>query len=134
MRGKRKTLNQIAFGPLWETPLITEDKTLLEVLECTRLAPSSVNSQPWRFLVSEKDIIIVADPPRYSGTTRIGVQLFRIDMGIAMAHLNFAASAVGWQGKLDVIGFDPNKIAAERQVPGKCEIFGIYHRKNAAIL
>ncbi len=130
MRGKRKPLDQIVFGPLWDTRLITEDATLLEVLECTRLAPSSVNSQPWRFLVSDKDIVIVAEPPRYSGITGMGTPLFRIDMGIAMAHLNLAANAVGWQGKLDVNSFDSVKIAAERQVPGNCEIFGIYHRNT----
>src|SRR4030043_227302 len=58
---KRKSLEQIAFGSEWASPLDTRDSELLEALECARLAPSWVNVQPWRFLVNGRDILAVAD-------------------------------------------------------------------------
>ena len=65
---KRKALNQIS-----DTP----DSRL----EPARLAPSSVNSQPWYF-VHEADVIHA-----YCTTKGLAGYMTRIDMGIALAHL-----------------------------------------------
>jgi len=57
--GRRKSLRQIAFGPDWGAPLQSEDSELLEALECARLAPSWANTQPWRFLVCHREVMLL---------------------------------------------------------------------------
>ena len=88
---RRKPLAQIVFGPQWGTPLETQDSGLLEVLECTRLAPSWVNTQPWRFLVDKNEIFAVADAKSRYSSVRDGKHYYRLDVGIAMAHFFLAA-------------------------------------------
>ena len=126
--GRRKPLKQIAFGPGWGSPLETEDKELLEVLECVRLAPSWVNAQPWRFLVAGKEIIAVAGARgRYSGV-RDGKRYYRLDVGIAMSHFFLAAKEMGWSGSWQVTGFDPVQVARAHAIPDGYEVLGIYRR------
>ncbi len=69
---KRKTLNEIAD---------TEDGRL----ECARLAPSAVNSQPWYF-VHEGDMIHAYCVEKYLRKIMLG-NMNKIDMGIALAHV-----------------------------------------------
>jgi nitroreductase len=120
----RKPLEQIVFGSKWGTPLETEDNELLEVLECTRLAPSWANTQPWRFLVNGKQIIAVADAR--SSSIRDGKHYYRLDIGIAMSHFFLAAKELGSVGKWEVTGFDPAQVAKQRSIPAGYEVLGIY--------
>lgn len=88
----------IAFGHPKESPLRSDAtafkrKALDEIsdvaderLEPARLAPSSINSQPWYFLHGEKSIRAYCMKPgllRHKSLARFN----RIDMGIALAHL-----------------------------------------------
>ena len=125
--GRRKPLNQIAFGSDWGSPLDTEDKELLEALECARLAPSWVNAQPWRFLVSGKEIIAVADARGRYSSIRDGKRYYRLDAGIAMSHFFLAAKEMGWGGgSWQVTGFDPAQVAKAHAIPADYEVLGIY--------
>jgi nitroreductase len=124
--GRRKPLQQIAFGPHWGSPLETEDKELLEALECARLAPSWANTQPWRFLVTGKEIIAVADAKGRYSSVRDGKHYYRLDVGIAMAHFFLAAKEMGWSGSWQVIGFDPAQVAKSHAIPDGYEVLGIY--------
>jgi nitroreductase len=124
--GRRKPLKQIAFGPDWGSPLETEDKELLEVLECARLAPSWANTQPWRFLVSESEVIAVADARGRYSAVRDGKHYYRLDVGIAMSHFFLAAREIGWKGKWHVTGFDPAQVAKKHTIPEGHEVLGIY--------
>jgi nitroreductase len=124
--GRRKPLSQIAFGSDWGSPLETEDSGLLEALECARLAPSWVNAQPWRFLVTGKEIIAVADARGRYSSVRDGKHYYRLDVGIAMAHFFLAAKEMGWSGSWQVTGFDPAQVAKARAIPGGYEVLGIY--------
>jgi nitroreductase len=123
---RRKPLQQVVFGPEFGSPLDTEDVGLLEVLECTLLAPSWTNSQPWRFLVDGKVIIALAEVRRSS--MRDGKHYYRLDLGIAMSHFFLAARELGWKGKWQVSGFDPAQVAKEHAVPRGYEVLGIYRR------
>jgi len=126
--GRRKPLEQIAFGPEWDSPLETEDKELLEALECARLSPSWANTQPWRFLVTGKEIIAVADAKGRYSSVRDGKHYYRLDVGIAMAHFFLAAKEMGWSGSWQVTGFDPAQVAKAHAIPDGYEVLGIYRR------
>jgi nitroreductase len=125
--GRRKPLKQIAFCK-WGSPLETEDKELLEALECARLAPSWVNAQPWRFLVTGKEIIAVADAKGRYSSVRDGKHFYRLDVGIAMSHFFLAAKEMGWSGSWQVTGFDPARLAKTHAIPDGYEVLGIYGR------
>ena len=126
--GRRKPLSQIAFGTEWGSPLETEDKELLEALECVRLAPSWVNAQPWRFLVAGNEIIAVADAKGRYSSVRDGKHYYRLDVGIAMAHFFLAAREMGWSGNWRVTGFDLAQVAKSHAIPDGYEVLGIYRR------
>ena len=70
---KRKALSEIS------------DK-IDERLECARLAPSSVNSQPWYFTHEREALHLYCSRQGLVKTVALG-QLNRIDVGIALAHL-----------------------------------------------
>jgi nitroreductase len=125
---RRKPLKQIVFGPQWGSPLETQDSGLLEVLECTRLAPSWANTQPWRFLVDKNETIAVADASGRNLSVRDGKHYYRLDVGIAMAHFFLAAKELGSVGKWQVTGFNPSQVAEQHAVPAGYEVLGIYRR------
>lgn len=68
-------------------------------LEMMRLAPSSVNSQPWRAVASETSVCFNA---KASGG------LHDIDMGIGLSHFVLAAEACGLKGELTVADDETN--------------------------
>jgi nitroreductase len=123
---RRKPLEQIVSGTKFGSPLITKDDELLEILECTRLAPSWTNSQPWRFLVDGREIIALAQV-RATGM-RDGKHYYRLDLGIAMSHFFLAAKEMGWSGSWQVTGFDPAQMAKAHAIPEGYEVLGIYGR------
>lgn len=125
-RGRRKPLEQIVFGFYWGSPLDTGDSELLEVLECARLAPSWANTQPWRFLVSESEVIAVAEAKGRYSSVRDGKHYYRLDVGIAMAHFFLVAREIGWRGNWQVTGFDPAQVAKEHAIPEGYQVLGIY--------
>jgi len=123
---RRQPLEQIVFGSQWSSPLEIKDDELLEVLECTRLAPSWTNSQPWRFLVNGREIVAVAQVR--GSSMRDGKHYYRLDLGIAMSHFFLSAKELGWSGKWQVTGFDPERVAQQHTVPAGYEVLGIYRR------
>jgi nitroreductase len=126
---RRRPLEQIVFGSRWGTPLETKDDGLLEVLECTRLAPSWANTQPWRFLVNGREIIALADASGRNLSVRDGKHYYRLDLGIAMAHFYLSAKELGWKGSWHVTGFDPAQVAKQHAVPDGYELLGIYKKQ-----
>lgn len=123
---RRKPLEQIVSGAKFGSPLITKDDELLEILECTRLAPSWANSQPWRFLVGKNEIIALAEIRATS--MRDGKHYYRLDLGIAMSHFFLAAEELGWKGKWHITGFDPAHVAGQHAVPPGYEVLGLYKK------
>ena len=101
-----------------------EDKTLLDVVEAARLAPSACNSQPWRFVAARGEVkreladkalgrIMVGN--RWARTAPVilaacadmdfithkvaaqvqGLEYHLLDMGIAVEHLVLRAAELG---------------------------------------
>ncbi|MCM1440908.1 MAG: hypothetical protein NC131_17165 [Roseburia sp.] len=64
-----------------------------EPLEMMRLAPSSVNSQPWRAVASTNSV-------EFTSTASGG--LHDIDMGIGLCHFCLSAESIGLNGRLTV--------------------------------
>lgn len=68
-------------------------------LEMVRLAPSAVNRQPWR-VVKTDDGAFHFFEKRSSGKEE-GVDIHRIDLGIAICHFHLAALELGLTGRFD---------------------------------
>jgi nitroreductase len=118
-------------------------QALMIVLEAARWAPSSYNSQPWRFLYARRGtphwarflgllnefnqswaqnaaalVIVVSSetmvPP---GTdTPVPSHSHSFDAGAAWAQLALQATRSGWQAHA-MVGFDRERAAAELKVP-----------------
>jgi nitroreductase len=77
-------------------------------IETARVAPSAMNRQPWRFRMEGKALIVSKDNVLESHKVAK-----RLDIGIAMLHVDLAAAAHGVDGVwtdltgMDVARFDP---------------------------
>ncbi len=97
----RKPWAEIFFEDDFTTPL-SEDQAdpLLTVLQCVRIAPSASNKQPWRIVKgSDEALHLYLARTRGYGQWFPGVDLQRIDIGIAMSHLMLAARELGLAGR-----------------------------------
>ena len=103
---------------LWETfffdkefwiPMSRDDAgDYAEVFKMIRLAPSASNKQPWRVVRLGGNLhLYLQRTPNYSGFSDTS-DLQRVDMGIAMCHLELTARESGLAGRWDN---DPPEIA-----------------------
>jgi nitroreductase len=101
---RRKPVSQIAPSVLsrnWPSWAVA-------AVETARLAPSTVNRQPWRFRLEGGGLVVSKD--NFLETSRVSK---RLDIGIAMLHIDLAATAHGIDGIWtdlhggDVARFDP---------------------------
>ncbi len=69
------------------------------LLEQVRLAPSASNKQPWRLLVEEDRLHLFLVRDRGYARLLPKVDLQKIDLGIAMFHLELAAADAGLAGE-----------------------------------
>ncbi len=133
-------LLQKRFSPRTFSDKKIEHEQIVDLLEAARWAPSSMNEQPWRFLIAEKD-----DPQTYYkllGSLKVNNQIWaknaslliltmvRIDseitkqinkhalydLGNSVAHLTFQAMTMGIYIR-QMGGFDPDKTRAIFAVP-----------------
>ena len=81
-------------------PQISSNADNDNILEAARLAPSATNSQPW-FFTGNSDIINVYCVKHNAIKAIIYEKLNKLDMGIAMCHIDIAAEHFG-----KVIAFD----------------------------
>lgn len=66
-------------------------------LEMVRLAPSASNKQPWRIIKDGEGFHFYLSPSKgYS--KNLGLDIQRIDMGIAMCHFELTAKDLGLSG------------------------------------
>jgi nitroreductase len=125
--GRRKPLSDMVSQDIWAVPWISHDETLNEILECTRLAPSWVNTQPWHFVVDERQVIATVDHTPQAGNVREGKPYYRLDGGIAMCHFFLAARAAGWTGRWRVPEAAEAKMLRDRYaIPKEYDVLGVY--------
>jgi len=86
----RKPFEEMFFSESFSNQLSEKDKkTYGFLLEMVRLAPSASNKQPWRIVVNGKLLhFFLKRTPGYNKTMQSDLQ--RVDMGIAMSHLELA--------------------------------------------
>jgi len=100
--GERLPWEKIFFSESFEKPVSRgEAGEYNYAFEMLRLAPSAVNKQPWR-IVADGDSIHFFK--KHSDTAQnLGIDMQRIDMGIAMAHFDLAMQEQGTEGCFEKI-------------------------------
>ncbi|MDF2699654.1 MAG: hypothetical protein K0Q49_1210 [Haloplasmataceae bacterium] len=89
---KRKSLEEIYTGEL-------SDQNR-DIMELVRIAPSSVNSQPWRYHFETNDKIQLFRVKNNLIMKQFIEEMNRIDLGISLCHFEIAAKIIG---KLNII-------------------------------
>lgn len=118
---------------------VEKDK-ILQILEAARLAPSAVNYQPWRFIVTTDEdlkaeicqayrgewlrnapvIIVACADHEQSWKRRDGKDHCDVDIAIAVDHLILAATELGL-GTCWVCAFDAERLHAILDLPEHVE-------------
>jgi hypothetical protein len=100
---QRKPWNELFFNKDTSTSLSLADAgSYATVLEMLRLAPSASNKQPWRVIMTYNrfDFYLA----RTAGYQRMGFDLQKNDIGIAMCHFELSAIELGLKGRWKVYG------------------------------
>lgn len=92
---ERMAFGEVFFDGTFDAPLTQEraDK-LCHALEMVRLAPSAVNKQPWRIVLTDKAAHFYLK--RSKGFNGGDIDMQKIDVGIAMCHFDLAAREAGF--------------------------------------
>lgn len=117
----RFAFGEVFFDGAFDKPLTREAAgALVDALEAVRLAPSAVNKQPWRIVLSGNKAHFYEKRSRGYNDGEWDIQ--KIDMGIALCHFEVAAKENGIRTVFDIA--DPGIAAAEDSVyiaSFKCE-------------
>ena len=102
-KNNRKEFSSLFFDKNFKCLQIENDEIYKEVLEMVRLAPSSMNSQPWRIVKDEENLHIYTNGKR---------NMNKIDIGIALCHIDLYMKEKEIYGEfefLDLKGNGENK-------------------------
>ncbi len=88
---ERLTFEELFFDGSFDTPLSKEKAgKWSEALEMVRLAPSAVNKQPWRVVVTDNAVhFFLKRGKGFARTEKLDMQM--IDMGISLCHFDLTA-------------------------------------------
>ena len=96
---KRKATGDLFFDNDFDRPLTRSDKRISTTLEMVRLAPSASNKQPWRIVkVDNIYHFYIQRTPGY-GFKHFGIDLQKVDLGIAICHFDLATKVLGLSGR-----------------------------------
>ena len=114
---RRKAIEELVFAQRWPQdaqPLLKARPDLQRIVEAVRWAPSAMNRQPWRLILTDTAAILTSVSKR-SG----------LDNGIAMAHWTIAAHEEGLTGKWDIA---PNRDNWRKSLnlPDNVVLVGVY--------
>lgn len=104
MSGFARSQNRLPLSQLADSATSLYPKWVVDAFDAARLAPSAVNRQPWRFAASSNSITVSLKTGLLSMLTSQ-----RLDCGIAMLHIEVAASYFGMKGVWQFL--DPPQIA-----------------------
>lgn len=114
---KRKPLKDIVFAGQWQgdaQALLDSRADLARIAEAVRWAPSAMNRQPWRLILTETAAFLLSTSKK-SG----------LDNGIAMAHWAIAAHEEGIPGQWE-LGAERNDWREQLKLPGNITWVGRY--------
>jgi nitroreductase len=91
-----------------------DHETLRGAIALAGRAPSVHNTQPWRFLIGEHSVHLMADRARALPATDPDGRDLLISCGAALHHLHTALAALGWNSEVHRIPnpADPDHLAA----------------------
>ena len=120
---RRKAFEELFYIDNFDRPM-KEDEAgeLLLPLQMVRWAPSAVNKQPWRVVVTGSDVHFYMAKGKGFESASVG-NMQKIDMGIALCHFALGAEEAG----LDV-KFEINNPGIP--VPEKTEYIATYHQNK----
>lgn len=98
----------------------SNEERLLFLLNYAILAPSSYNTQPWKFNVSDNEIEVFSDKTRWLTVADADQREFYISIGCAMENLLIAAEHFGYLNNVQYFP-EPNRtdlVASIRLIPG----------------
>lgn len=96
---KRKPISELFSWEAVGQPLPDEvQRAHTQLLEAARWAPSWANKQPWRFVLTPREILLY----KQSRQIKEDKDYTLVDCGIVMAHLHLAARAMGREGSWDL--------------------------------
>lgn len=89
--GERLPFEELFFDGSFDTSLSKEKAgKWLDALETVRLAPSAVNKQPWRVVVTDNSVHFYLKRTKgFARTSKLDMQM--IDIGIALCHFDLTA-------------------------------------------
>ena len=92
---ERMGFEELFFDGSFAIPLTREKAgKIAHPLEMVRLAPSAVNKQPWRVVITDNAAHFYLKRSKgFSGST---IDMQKIDMGIALCHFNLSATEAGF--------------------------------------
>jgi nitroreductase len=95
----RKPWEELFFNLSFDNKLTKAEAGIYaEALEMVRLAPSASNKQPWR-IVRDNDKLHFYLQHTKGYSSALGFDMQRIDIGIAMCHLDFTLKEAGVEGQ-----------------------------------
>ena len=91
---ERLAFENIAYRNSFEQTLTSDEAGKLFLpLEMVRLAPSAVNKQPWRMIVTDDTVHFYLKRSKNFGGGKLDIQ--KTDMGIALCHFELMANELG---------------------------------------
>ena len=120
---RRKAFEELFYTDGFDRPM-KEDEAgeLLLPLQMVKCAPSAVNKQPWRVVVTESDIHFYMAKGKGFESSSVG-NMQKIDMGIALCHFALGAEEAGLDVEFEIN--DPGI-----PVPEKTEYIATYHQNK----
>jgi len=101
----RLPMEKLFFWESFGKPLVGCPSPYAKILEAVRWAPSASNKQPWRVVVAEEGFHLYLQRTKGYGKDSLIFKLLgladlqRVDMGIAMCHLELSAKELGFRGR-----------------------------------
>lgn len=117
MSSGRIAIEDMVFIDKWgnnATADVLEERALFDAFSYTRMAPSALNKQPWRFIVDGGKVLLLIDNENYDGS-----YINKIDAGIVMLYFGLILDITLFDSKW---GFD--EVKGDYNIPSNYKIVG----------
>ena len=95
-----------------------DHRTVREAIALANRAPSVHNTQPWRWLVGDYSVHLMADRSRHVPATDPDERDLLLGCGAALHHFRVALATSGWRAEAHLMpGSDPDHLASIEMVP-----------------